>query len=166
VQRAIILITASQRLTSEYADAEEAQIAERKFRALDYLSQAEKLLKRDDLPSNSLHVRLGYIAALAPLDSPRALEAFGDIVVAINKTDSFDIPATSAPRIVGLDGSDMQLSLPRIRSGYGLKDAVRLLAHADLEGVVSVAGKLSEPSVRGTCLFQIAQSVLSTDSKE
>lgn len=166
LQRAVVLITASQRLLAERPGQAEEQIAVRRSRAQDYLSQAESLLKRDDLPAIALRVRVGYVAALAALDAPRALQAFGDVVTAINKTDSFHVPDAEAPRVAGLDGSDIQPSLPRIRSGYGLEDVVRKLASADLEGTVSAAEKLSKPSVRGACLLEIARSVLSAKSEE
>lgn len=166
VQRAVILITASQGLLVKRPGETEEQTAGRRLRAQDYLSQAEDLLKRDDLPSSALRVRIGYVTALATLDAPRALQAFGDVVAAINKADSFDLPDASAPRVAGLDYADAQTSLPRISSGYGLEDMVRLLARADLEGTVTAADRLSKPSVRGACLLEIARTVLSAKSED
>jgi hypothetical protein len=163
VQRAIILITAAQRVGTRRPGDEEAQAASRRLVALDYLSDAENLLKRDDASAEGLRVRLGFVAALAPLDALRALKAFDEVVSAINKSDSFDAPATDAPRMVGLDDSGIQAALPRIRTGYGLKDAVTPLARVDLEEVKRAADRLSEPSVRGTCLLEIARSILSAE---
>jgi hypothetical protein len=161
VQRTIILITAAQRVGARHPGEEEAQAAGRMLVALGYLSDAEKLLTRDDASAEALRVRLGFIAALAPLDSPRALKAFDDVVSAINKSGSFNALDTGAPRIVGWDNLGLQSSLPRIRTGYGLKDVVTLLARYDLEEVKRVSDKLSEPAVRGTCWLEIARSILS-----
>jgi hypothetical protein len=162
VQHAIVLITAAQRMTAERPYADQKQALSRKTRALDLLSEAEKLLERDDLPGAALRIRIGLVAALAPLDVPRALEAFDNVVAAINKDASFDASDTSAPRIADLTGSSESL-LPRIRNGYGIKDAVTLLARADFEGSFMVAAKLSAPAVRGICMLEIARSILSAD---
>lgn len=161
VRHAIILITAAQRTGERHAGEDEAQAAGRALVALGYLSDAEKLFNRDDVGAEALRVRLGFIAALAQLDSPRALKAFDDLVSAINKGGSFNALDTGAPHVVGMDSLGLQSSLPRIRTGYGLKDAVTLLARYDLEGVKRVSDKLSEPAVRGVCLLEIARSILS-----
>lgn len=163
LQRAIVLITAAQRVAAGRPDAAKAQETDRKPRALDLLSEAEKLLGRDDLPSASLRVRLGLVTALAPLDAARALDAFDDVVAAVNKDASFDASDGEAPRLSDLDGSSEAL-LPRIRSGYGILDAVRALARVDSEASFARAAKLSSPSVRGTCVLEIARTVLSPDS--
>jgi hypothetical protein len=162
VQRAIVLIAAAGRLSAESAGEGEEQVIARRFRALDLLSEAEKLLGRDDLPSAAVRVRLGLVAALAALDAPRALEVLRSVVSAINRTESFDPADTSAPRIANLDDSSAQSLLPRIRSGFGIKDALTPLARADFEGTVMTAGKLTAPAVRGTCMLEIARSILST----
>jgi hypothetical protein len=164
MQRAIILVTAAQRVGARQPGEEEAQAAGRRFAALGYLSDAEKLLKRDDAGADALRVRLGFVTALAPLDAPRALKAFDDVVSAINKSGPFDAPHTGAPRVVVLDDPGLQSSLPRIRTGYGLKDAVTLLARFDLNEVKRASDKLSEPSVRGTCWLEIARSILSEET--
>lgn len=164
VQRAIILVTAAQRVGARRPGDEEAQAAGRRLVALDYLSDAEKLLKRDEAGATELRVRLGFVAALATLDAPRALKAFDELVSAINKSDSFDAPNTGAPRVVGLDDSGIQAALPRIRTGYGLKDVVTPLARVDLEGIKKAAERLNDPSVRGICLLEIARSILSEET--
>ena len=166
VQHAVVLITAAQRMSAERVGKDQTPSVNRKLRALNLLSEAEKLLKRDDLPGEALRVRLGLVAAFAPIDSVRALEAFTAVVAAINKTDSFDPADNSAPRLSGLDGFSAQSSLPVIRSGYGFKDAVGPLAHADFEGSVMVATKLSAPAVRGVCLLEIAQAILGSKTDE
>jgi hypothetical protein len=112
----------------------------RKLRALDLLNDAEKLLGRDDLPGDALRVRVGLVAALAPLDAARALQIFNDVVTAINKIDSFDPADSSAPRSAGLDGFSAQSLLPRVRGGYGLRDALGPLARADFEAAVASTG--------------------------
>jgi hypothetical protein len=161
IARAIILITAAQRTTAGHIDDSPAQILGRRFQALDYLADAEKVLNRDAVPA-ALHVRLGLVAALAPLDAQRAFAAFSLAITAINQDDSFDPAANSAPRIVELAGDSPSL-LPGIRSGYGFRDAVAPLAQTDFDGVVLAAAKLSAPAVRGTCMMEIARSVLITD---
>ena len=162
VERAIVLITAAQRMTAERPDENAEQAIGLRFRALDLLSEAEKLLRRDDLPSAALRVRLGLVAALAPFDAPRALEALSGVVAAVNKTDSFDPADSNAPRIANLDDSSAQSLVPRIRSGFGFKDALTLLARADFEGTAMTAAKLTAPAVRGACMLEIARSILST----
>jgi hypothetical protein len=161
IQRAIVLIAAAQRLGAESSGKDEEQAITRKFRALDLLSEAEKLLGRDDLPSAAVRVRIGLVAALAVLDAPRALEVLRNVVAAINQTDSFDPADNSAPRIANLDDSSAQSLLPRIRSGFGIRDALTPLARADFESTVMTAGKLSSPAIRGACMLEIARSILS-----
>jgi hypothetical protein len=161
IQRAIILTTAAQRIVAKRTNAVEALI--RKSRALNLLSEVEKLLERGDLPSEALRVRVGLVAALTPLDPVRALEVFSKVVAAVNNDPAFDASDTSAPRIANLAGASNSL-LPRINSGYGLKDAMTLLASADFEGATIIASKLSAPSVRGTCLMEIAGVILTSDA--
>ena len=164
VQRSIVLITAAQRMTAGPNDRDEAQSLGRKLRALDLLYEAEKLLARDDLPGDALRVRVGLVAALAPLDAVRALQVFNEVVTAINKIDSFDPAESSAPRSAGLDGFSTQSLLPRVRGGYGLKDALGPLARSDYEATVATAGKLTSPAVRGTSMLEIAKTVLGSKS--
>lgn len=164
VQRSIVLITAAQRMTAKPDDKDEAQSLGRKLRALDLLYEADKLLARDDLPSDALRVRVGLVAALAPLDAVRALQVFNLVVTAINKIDSFDPSESGAPRSAGLDGFSAQSLLPRVRGGYGLRDALGPLARADFEAAVATAGKLTSPSVRGTAILEIAKTVISSTS--
>jgi len=166
VQRAIVLITAAQRMTVGLNEVGEAQSLSRKLRALNLLYEAEKLLGRDDLPSDALRVRVGLVAALAPLDAVRALQAFNEVVKAINKLDSFDPAESSAPRSAGLDGFSAQSLLPRVRGGYGLKDALGPLARADFEATVAAAGKLTSPAARGTSMLEIAKTVLGSKGDE
>lgn len=131
--------------------------------ALELLSEAENLLERNSSTNTALRVRLGLVAALAPLNAIRALESFNAAVAAINKDVSFDAADTNAPRIASLDDSSDSL-LPRPRSGYGLKDAVAPLARIDFDGTIMTAAKLSAPAVRGTCMLEIARSILSQKS--
>jgi hypothetical protein len=165
VQRAIVLITAAQRTTAGRSERDEAQSLGSRLRALELLYEAEKLLGRDDLPPDALRARVGLVTALAPLDAVRALEAFRGVVAAVNKTGSFDPSDSSAPRAAGLDGFSAQSLLPRVRSGYGLKDALGPLARADFEGAVAAAGKLNPPAVRGTSMLEIARTVLASKTE-
>jgi hypothetical protein len=164
VQRSIVLITAAQRMIAAPNDRDEVQSLGYKLRALNLLSEAEKLLARDDLPGDALRVRVGLTAALAPLDAVRALQVFNEVVTAINKIDSFDPAESGAPRSAGLDGFSAQSLLPRVRGGYGLKDALGPLARAEFEATVATAGKLSSPIVRGTAILEIAKTVLGSKS--
>lgn len=162
-QRALVLITVAQRINAVAPEKDEVQAVNRRLRARSLLSEAETLLRRNDIPAEALRVRLGLVAALAPLDAAHALEVFENVVMAINKTDAFDPTDLSAPRLAGLDGFSAQSLVPQIRGGYGFKDAVTPLARFDFESCVLVAAKLSEPAVRGVCMLEIARSVL--DSK-
>jgi hypothetical protein len=164
VQRAVILITAAQRIAGEGTREKPEQILNRRLRVLSLLSEAEKVLERNAPSAAASRVHLGLVAALAPLDAPRALEVFKQAVATINALDSFDVADTSAPRMFELDAS-AQSSVPRVRVGYGLKDALTPLARADFESSVLLAGKLSAPAVRGACMLEIAQSVLSPNAK-
>jgi hypothetical protein len=163
LQHAVILITAAQRIVAERPKREEVwQKSARNLRALDLLYNAEKLLKKeyDDGSSDALRIQMGLVAALAPLDTLRALDALSGVVVSINKSDSFDLNDSGAPRPVGLDGFAAQSLLPRVRSGYGIKDALAPLALADFEGTVSVVKKISAPAARGEALLEIAKTIL------
>jgi hypothetical protein len=160
MQRAVVLITAAQRRAAARNEGDEAQTLGRKLWALELLYEAEKLLGRDDLPRDALRVRIGLVAALAQFDTIRALEVFNSVVAAINKTDSFDPADSNAPRTAGLDGFSAQSLLPRVREGYGLKDALGPLARADFEASVTAANKLTTPAIRGTALLEIAKTVL------
>lgn len=160
LERAIVLIAVAQRMTAGCSNMDKEQTCKLKLRALSLLSEAEKLLERKDFPNAVLSIRLGLIAALAPLDSVNALEAFRNITADINNNTSFDPSGTSAPRVTSLTvASDS--SLPLIRNGYGLKDAVTSLARADFEGAVIITAKLNAPAVRGTSMLEIARTILS-----
>jgi tetratricopeptide (TPR) repeat protein len=162
VQRAIILITVAQRTTAARGAGSREQALSRRMRALDYLTEAEKVLSRDNTPA-ALRLRLGLVAALAPLDAQRAFEVFGAAITAINQDGSFDPADNSAPRIVEMAWGAPSL-LSGIRSGYGFRDAVTTLARTDFDGVVMAATKLSVPAVRGTCMMEIARSILTTNA--
>ena len=159
--KAIICITAAQRLAEARSGEGTAHGGDKKLSALDLLSEAENILSQGSLPGEARRVRLGLVASLAPLDPGRALEAFRRAVAAINDGPPFDFSDTSAPRIADLAGASESL-LPRIRTGYGLKDAVAPLSHADLENTIAAAAGLKEPSARGICMLEIARSILST----
>jgi hypothetical protein len=159
MQRALVLITASQRLLSAQREGTSWAVDPR-TRALEILSDADKILRSDNSSADKLRLRLGFVAALAPLDTARAFSLFNDTIAAINKTGSFDPVDSNAPRMANLNGPSGQSLLPRIRSGFGLKDALTPLVQADFENTVYVAGKLSAPAVRGTCMVEIAQIYL------
>lgn len=159
--RAIICITAAQRLAGAGQGEVTARGGNKKQSALELLSAAEDILSQEGLPDEARRVRLGLVASLAPLDPGRALESFRRAVAAINDGAPFDFSDTSAPRIADLAGASDSL-LPRIRIGYGLKDAVAPLSRADLENTVAAAAGLKEPAARGTCMLEIARSILST----
>jgi hypothetical protein len=165
LQHSVILITAAQRMVAARPKVEEVwQRTARHQRALNLLTDAEQLLKKNDNKSDdALRLRLGLVAALAPLDTIRAFDVLSSVVVSINKADSFDINATSAPRTVGLDGFGAQSLLPRVRSGYGIKDALAPLVRADFEGAVSIIRKISAPATRGEALLDIARTVLDAE---
>lgn len=162
LQHAVILITAAQRIVAEKPKREEVwQKSIRNLRALNLLYDAEKLLKKDDSgSSDALRSRLGLVAALAPLDTIRALDVLGGVVISINKSDSFDLNDSGAPRPVGLDGFTAQSLLPRVRSGYGIRDALAPLARADFEGTVSVVKKIDAPAAQGEALLEVAKTIL------
>lgn len=162
LQHAVILITAAQRIVAEKPKREEVwQKSIRNLRALNLLYDAEKLLKKDDSgSSDALRSRLGLVAALAPLDTIRALDVLGGVVISINKSDSFDLNDSGAPRPVGLDGFTAQSLLPRVRSGYGIRDALAPLARADFEGTVSVLKKIDAPAAQGEALLEVAKTIL------
>lgn len=159
-QRALVLITAAQRLATAQSKKIGDQNVNSRIQALDLLLDAERILKQCNNSIEELHIRLGFIAALAPLDPIRAFNYFNDVVMAINKTNSFDPTDTSAPRIAGLDSFSAQALLPQVRSGYGIKDALMPLVNSDFESSVHAAGKLSAPTVRGICMLEIAQIIL------
>jgi hypothetical protein len=160
MQRALVLVTAAQRLLAARYKKNEGHTVNYRIRALELLSDTERILKLDNNSIDELHIRLGFIAAVAPLDSIRAFNSFNDVVTAINKTNSFDPTDTNAPRIANLGSFSSQSLLPRIRSGYGLRDALVPLVRADFEGAVYAASRLSAPAVRGTCMMEIAQIYL------
>lgn len=156
VHRAVILTAAAQKLV---ADQSEAREVDNRLRALELLHDAERLLRRED-SADALRVRLGVVAALAQLDGARALESLDEVVASINKIAAFDPTDANAPRLADLKGMAAYLSLPRVRSGYGLKDVLGPLARTNFHVSVDVTNKLTSPTVRGFCLMEIAQSVL------
>jgi hypothetical protein len=163
--RAIICITAAQRLAGARQGEGTARGGKKKLSALELLSTAEDILSQDGLPDEARRVRLGLVASLAPLDPGRALEAFRRAVAAINEGAPFNFSDTSAPRIADLAGASDSL-LPRISTGYGLKDAVAPLSRADFENTVAAAAGLKEPAARGTCMLEIARSILSNGKEK
>jgi hypothetical protein len=159
LHRSIILVAAARRTAAARPGAEGADAAlARSHRALELLSEADRLLKRDGLPPASLRVRLGLVAALAPVDPARAMQAFDELIEPINRDPHFDPFDEAAPRATEL-GDSAEALLPRVRAGYGLRDAVTPLAQADLERSISIASRLSAPAVRGSCMLSIARTV-------
>jgi hypothetical protein len=166
VHRSIILITAARRAAAAARPEEGGGAAlGRRHRALELLSEGDRLLKREDLPASALRVRLGLVAALASVDAARGMQAFDELVAAINDAPSFDAFDEAAPRATGL-GDFAEALLPRIRTGYGLRDALTPLARADLERSVGIASRLTAPAVRGACMLTIARTALSAGANE
>ncbi|HWS87136.1 MAG TPA: hypothetical protein VN282_09245 [Pyrinomonadaceae bacterium] len=166
LHRSIILVEAARRTAAARPAGEgEGAALARRHRALELLSEADRLLKRDDLPPAALRVRLGLVAALAPVDVARAMQAFDESITALNADTHFDPFDESAPRETGL-GDVAEATLPRLRAGYGLRDAVTPLAQADLERSIGIASRLSATAVRGVCILSIARTVLSAGAAE
>ena len=160
LQRAVLLITAAQRISEARANESDEQTIRRRILALELLSDAEKVLSADKRSDMVLRLRLGIISALARLDSTRALDSLKEAVVEINKADMFDPTDASPPRVTGSYGFSVQLTLPRLQGGYGLKDAFVSLARIDFDESIYVASKLNAPTTRGLCMLEIARSVL------
>jgi hypothetical protein len=163
LQRAVIFITVAQREGAKCSNTVEMQFNRHCSRALDLLSEAEKVLERNSSANTVARARLGLVTALTPLNATRALESFNAAVPAINDDSSFNPEDASAPWLMTLDDSS-DLLLPRPRGGYGLKDAVAPLARIDFDGTILAAARLSNPALRGTCMIEIARSILSQKS--
>lgn len=163
LHRAVILIAAGRKMNEERpADGKELSRS-RRASARELLYAAGDILSRDGLPAHALRVRLGLVTALAPVDLARSFEVFGGVVGMINDDSSFDPNEARLPLMTGL--ADYMESAPPPGSDiFGLKKAVAPLARADLEATVMMTNKLSAPAVRGTCLLEVARSVLSADS--
>jgi hypothetical protein len=163
VQHSIVLITAAQRTAAARPKASsEVERFDLTHRATELLLEADRLLTQKNLPAAALRVRLGLIAALASVDVARALQAFEEAVSEINDDPSFVAFDTAALSTSGL-GNSADALIPRVSIGYGFRDAVTPLARADFDGAVGIANRLSTPSVRGTCMIEIARTVLSAN---
>lgn len=165
LQRAVVLITAAQRLAARRAGKGDEQVAaQSRQRALELLSEAHRSLKGEGRPCDLLRARLGHVAALTHFDARGALDYLKDVVADINRADSFDIVEAGAPPVAGMSGLSLHASVPAIRDGYGLKDVFVLLAREDFDESIYVAGKLTAPTARGICMLEIARSVLAGDA--
>lgn len=163
LQRALVYILAARSLSERRRGEDDVRAASRKARAVELLADAESALRKTEGSSEALRVRLGIVSALAPLDTARALDFLRDIVTDINLTDSFDPTDASIPRVLGLYGLPVQASLPTIRGGFSLKEAVSPLSQVEFEESVYIAGKLKAPSARGICMIEIARRILLRD---
>ena len=159
MQRAVILISAAQQQLAKRSAADPVKDS-RDLRPFEYLADAEKLLNKSGESADVTRARLGLVAALARLDLGRALNVLGEVVVTINKIDAFDAADTNAPLVAGLDVFSAQLLLPRIKVGFGMKDALEPLAKVDFDGTLYAINALSAPAVRGFCRLEIAEAAL------
>jgi hypothetical protein len=164
LQQALVFIAVAQRFVTRQRDEDDVQAATRKARAVELLADAEKVLKRVGGSSEAVRARLGLVAALAPLDAPRALYFLKDAVTAINQMDSFDPADTSPLRVGVLYGPAAQPTPSAIRSGFGLQDACSALSRFEFEETVHIAGKLKAPHARGICMMEIARAILTEDA--
>jgi hypothetical protein len=164
IQRATILISAAQAIAAERPRGEtEWQTGSRNLRVLELLTEADKVLKReDDASGDALRVRLGLVAALAQADPIRAYSSMGEVVNLVNGMKSFDFMENTMPRVSGLGEPTAELLLPQIGGGYGITDAFKALARADLLGSVQLANRLTAPAGRGMILLEIGSSLLKT----
>jgi hypothetical protein len=162
IQRATILISAAQAIAAERPRGEtEWQAGSRNLRILELLTEADKIVKReDDASGDALRVRLGLVAALAQADPIRAYTSMGEVVNLVNKMKSFDFMESMMPRVSGLGEPTAELLLPQIGGGYGISDAFKALARADLPGSVQMAQRLTAPAGRGMILLEIGGSLL------
>jgi hypothetical protein len=163
LQQALVFIATAQRLSERRGNEDDIYAASRKAQAIELLTDAEKVLRKNEGSSEALRMRLGLVATLAPLDTARALDLLRDIVTDINHADSFDPVDASVPRVSGLYGLPVQISLPTVRGGFGLKDAFSPLSQVQFDESVNIAGKLKEPPIRGICMMEIARSILAGD---
>jgi hypothetical protein len=163
-QKAIVLITAAQAIAGDPPKGEaEWQAGNRILRALELLSEVDKILNREDDKSvDALRVRLGLVVALAQTDSLRAYSAMGEVVKLINVMKSFDFMDASAPRVTGLGEPTAELLLPHIGKGYGIMDAFVALARADFQGSIQMANQVTSPTGRGLILLEVGSSILQT----
>jgi len=166
LQRVVLLITAAQRITEEGTRETDEQAMGARIRALQLLSDAEKALGGDKRSDVVLRLRLGIVVALARLDKARAINSLKEVVAEVNKAKSFDPTDASPPRVTGLYSFSVQSSLPRIKSGYGLRDAFTLLAPTEFDESIYVADKLNVPTTRGLCMLEIVRSVLADERRE
>jgi hypothetical protein len=162
LQRAVILISAAQAIAAERPKGEtEWQAGSRSLRVLELLTEADKIMKREDDGSvDALRVRLGLVAALAQADPVRAYGSMGEVVNIVNRMKSFDFMETTVPRLPGLGDETAELLLPQIGGGYGITDAFSSLARADFPGSVQMANRLNAPAGRGIVLLEIGSSIL------
>lgn len=166
VQKSIILISAAQAIAAERPKGEtEWQAGSRNLRVLELLTEADKIMKREDGNSvDGLRVRLGLVTALAQADPIRAYSSMGEVVNLVNGMKSFDFMETTMPRVPGLGEPTAELLLPQIGGGYGLADAFKALARADFPGSVQVANRLTAPAGRGLILLEIGSSILTSEA--
>jgi hypothetical protein len=155
--RAAVLVSVAQHLIAEARSKGDRQST---ARPQEILSDAEKLLNAAAVSGESLRVRVGLVAAIASIDTVRALGAANELVVLINGAGSFDANATGTPRLFGLTGLASHVEAPGVGSGYGLKDVFVPLAEVDFDGSVYLAGKLTAPAARGVCMMAIAGKIL------
>jgi hypothetical protein len=162
LQRAVILISAAQAIAAERPKGEtEWQAGGRSLRVLELLTEADKIMKREDDSSvDALRVRLGLVASLAQADPVRAYGSMGEVVNLVNRMKSFDFMETTVPRLPGLGDETAELLLPQIGGGYGITDAFASLARADFPGSVQMANRLNAPAGRGIVLLEIGSSIL------
>lgn len=163
LQRAVVLITAAQRIGAGRVPEGESTQPGRQ-RALELLSEAGRLLKGAGHSVDLLRARLGLVVALKRFDTRGALGYLEDVVVDINRAGSFDIVDAGAPRVTGLSDASAHASLPTIQEGYGLKDIFVSLAREDFDESIYVASKLTTPPARGLCMLEIARSILARDA--
>jgi hypothetical protein len=166
LQKSIVLISAAQAIAAERPKGEtEWQAGSRNLRVVELLADADKLLKQEGGGTGeALRVRLGLVAALAQADPVRAYGAMGEVVNLINELKSFDFMETTMPRVPGLGEPTAELLLPQIGGGYGLGDAFKALARADLPGSVQMANRLTAPAGRGLMLLEIGGSILTPEA--
>lgn len=164
IQRATILISAAQAIAAERPRGEtEWQAGSRNLRVLELLTEADKIVQREDNASgDALRVRLGLVTALAQADPIRAYGSMGEVVNLVNRMQSFDFMENTMPRVSGLGEPTAELLLPMIGGGYGITDAFKALARADLPGSVQMANRLTAPAGRGVILLEIGSSLLKT----
>jgi hypothetical protein len=158
---ALLIAAASKMLDRDTAKGGATEGA--RTRTREFLNTADALLKRAGVSAEATRVRLGLINTLARLDTASAFDMLNEVIESVNKSESENFMDGELPRSIGLDGFSAQLSLPRLRSGYGLRDVFRSLALKDFEAAASVADKLRVPEIRGACLLEVARAVLNSE---